>query len=224
MKAKSFILVLAAVIGWGAASGEYRVWTGNTGSQLKAELVEETGGKVILRAENGRVLRVPRSYLVKEDVAYLDSLTLPVLGIRPDIEVESRYLSGAGVVQVVKHSIEIRKVSSLPYSQPVEITMFLVGTIGSEPTYVVLQRTQDKVAFTAVRRNPVITGPDLSLGTVELQKKYDVDYVGHLILATAPDGRIITIESDNKILEANAGFIARFQPGDLFGKDMQLLE
>jgi hypothetical protein len=207
-----------------SVQAEMRTWTGSTGSQIKAELVGESGGKVVLRNEAGRELKVPRSYLSPADIAYLDSQIVPVLAIKPEIKVESIFKSGAGVVQVVQYKIEVRKVSSDPYQSPVQVSLYLIGAVGAEKTYVVLQRTQKEVRFTEADHNPRITGPDLSLGSQELQDKYDVEYVGHLIIASTSDGRIIKVESDNKTLEVNAGFISTFTPGDLFGSDMKLIE
>ena len=88
----------------------------------------------------------------------------------------------------------------------------------------VLQRTKERVRFTAEIRNPEITGPDLSLGSQELQEKYDIDYMGYLIIGSSTGGQIIEVESDQKIIEANAGFISKFKAGDLFGSDMKLIE
>jgi hypothetical protein len=223
MKCRICVAILAVLL-VDSAVAEFRTWTGSTGSQIKAELVKEADGKVILRDETGRELKVPRSYLSAVDIAYLDSHIVPTLGIKPSIRVQSEYITGAGVVQRVHYSIEVRKVSSADYHLPVTIMMYLVGSIGDEPTYVVLQRTEKQVRFTAEIRNPSITGPALSLGSPEMQRKHDVDYIGYLILAVARDGRIISIESDHDMLETNAGFIGKFKAGDLFGADMKLLE
>jgi hypothetical protein len=223
MKSRIITWMLAVLIAQ-SVQAELRTWTGNTGSQIKAEFIEEAGGRVVLRTEAGRELRVPRSYLSLADIEHLDSLNVPVLGIRPDVKVESEFKSGAGVVQVVKYEIEVRKVGSVPYKSPVNIVLYLIGTVSDDETYVVLQRTQEQVQFSTANRNPRITGPDLSLGSPELQKKYDVDYVGYLVIASTTSGRIIDVESDNIILKANAGFISKFKAGDLFGSDMKRLD
>jgi hypothetical protein len=223
MKSHIITWMLAGLIAQ-SVQAEIRTWTGNTGSQIQAELVKEAAGKVILRDETGKERKVPRSFLSPVDIEYLDSLIVPTLGINPDVKVESEFKSGAGVVQVVKYTIEIRKVSSDPYESPVNIELYLIGTIGDDTTYVVLHRTKEQVRFTAGTRNPKITGPDLSLGSPELQKKYDVDYVGYLIIASSAGGQIIEVQSDKKIIEANAGFISKFKAGDLFGSDMKPIE
>jgi hypothetical protein len=207
-----------------SAGAEFRNWTGSSGTQLKAELVEDAGGKVILRDESGRERKVPRSYLCPDDIEYLDSLIVPVLGINPDIKLVSEIHSAAGVVQVVKYTIEVRKISSAPYGSPVNISLYLIGSIGDDATYVVLQRTKEQIQFTAASRNPKITGPDLSLGSQSLQHKHDIDYVGYLIIASSSRGRIITVKSDQKILETHAGFISKFEAGDLFGSDMKPIQ
>jgi hypothetical protein len=223
MKNRMIAWALTALLAQ-AVQAEMRTWTGNTGSQLTAEFVEETGGKVLLHDETGRELRVPRSYLSPADIEYLDSLVVPILGIHPDIKVESVFKPDSGVVQVVKYSIEVRKISSSPYESPVDVSLYLFGVIGDDKTYVVLQRTQEQIRFTAGNRNNLITGPDLSLGSPEIQKKYEVDYVGYLIVVSTPGGRIIEVKSDNKMLAANAGFISKFKPGDIFGPDMKPIE
>ncbi len=207
-----------------SVQAEFRTWTGSSGSQLKAEFIEEAGDKIVLRDESGRKLKVPRSYLSAGDIDYLNGQIVPVLGIKSEIKVESEIHSSAGVVQVVKYTIEIRKVSSTPYESPVEVALYLVGSIGKDKTYVVLQRTQKQVWFTAQKRNPIFTGPDLALGSKELQKKYDIEYVGYLVIASTTGGRIIEVNSDNKTLETNAGFIASFRGGDLFGSDMKRIQ
>jgi len=43
-------------------------------------------------------------------------------------------------------------------------------------------------------------------------------------VVSTPGGRIIEVKSDNKMLAANAGFISKFKPGDIFGSDMKLIE
>ena len=223
MKSRIIQWTLAVLIAQ-SVQAELRTWTGTTGSQIKAEFVKEAGGKVVLREESGRERKVPRSFLSSADIAFLDSLVVPVLGIKPDVKVESIFKSVAGVVQIVKYTIEVRKISSDPYSSSVNLSLYLIGTVGPEKTYVVLQRTEEKIRFTARDRNPHVTGPDLSLGSPELQEKYDIDYVGYLIVASTSRGQIIKVQSDNKILEANAGFISKFKAGDLFGDDMTRVE
>ena len=224
MKNGIMIWMLAGLVALSVQS-EIRIWTATTGSQISAEFIEETGGRVILRTENGRELKVPRSYLSPSDIKHLDSLNVPVLGIRPDVKIESIFKSGVGVVQVVKYVIEVRKVSSPPYESPVNVVLYIIGGIGDEEgAYVVLQRTQERVTFSSAKRNPTITGPDLSLGSPELQKKYDIDYVGYLVIVSVPGGQIIAVESDAVMLKTNAGFISKFKAGDLFGSDMKPLD
>lgn len=217
------VSTLLAVLLAGAARAELRTWTGTTGSQLQAELVKEADGKVVLRDETGRELKVPRSYLSKADIAYLDSHAVPVISIKPNVQVHSEYQIGHGVVQMVKYDIEIRKINSDPYAQPFEVVLYLVGNIG-ENNYVVLQRTVKQVRFTEANRNPHVSGPDLSLGSPELQKKYEVKYVGHLVVARTRAGRIIEVASDNPMLESNAGYLVKFGAGDIFGKDMKPID
>jgi hypothetical protein len=223
MKSRRIAAILAVLLG-SSALAEFRTWTGTTGSQLKAELIKDSEGRVFLRDETGRERMVPRSYLSPADIEYLDNLVAPTLKMEPDIKVVSVFKSGAGVVQVVRYSIEVRKISSASYTAPIRIALHLVGTVGVEKTFVVLQRTDEPIRFTSAKRNVRISGPDLSLGSPELQKKYDVEYVGYLIIASTTDGRIIQVESDNKELKANAGFISKFKAGDLFGSDMKLID
>ena len=141
MKNRMITWALAALLAQ-AAQAEMRIWTGNTGSQLTAEFVAETAGKVVLRDETGRELKIPRSFLSPADIEYLDSRIVPVLGIQPDIKVESVFKPDSGVVQVVKYSIEIRKVSSPPYESPMNVALYLIGAIGDDKAHVVLQRTR----------------------------------------------------------------------------------
>ncbi len=220
---RHIIAVLTVALLSGTARSEVRTWTGSSGSQLKAELIKETGGKVILRDETGRELKVQRSYLSRADIAYLDDQIVPVIGINPKIKVTSVFKTGVGVVQVVEHEIEVRQISSAVYSQPILVTLSLVGSVGGK-NYVVLQRTQEQVTFTAHNRKSHISGPDLSLGSPELQKKYDIKYIGYLIVATTHSGRVINVESDSDLLKSNAGFITEFKAGDLFDADMKLLD
>ncbi|MCF7817011.1 MAG: hypothetical protein K9M54_03925 [Kiritimatiellales bacterium] len=206
------------------ALAETRIWTSNVGSQLKAELVKETGDKVVLRDETGRELRVSRSYLSPDDIEYLDSRILPVLGLKSDIKVESVVKTGLGVVQVVDYSIEVRQIGSEPYVSPVNVVLYLIGMVGDNKAYVVLQRTQEQVRFTAEQRNPKFSGPSLSLGSPEIRKRNGVEYLGYLITVSTPGGQIIEVKSDHELLEANAGFISKFNAGDLFGPDMMLIK
>ena len=223
MKSRMPAAMLAVLLGGSTFAG-LRTWTGTTGSQIKAELIKDSDGKVVLRDESGRNRTVPRSFLSPADIEYLDNLIAPTLKMESEIKVASVYKSAAGVVQVVRYSIEVRKISSATYTAPIRIALYLVGSIGKDKTYVVLQRTDEKIQFGGDSRNALITGPDLSLGSPELQKKYDVEYVGYLIIASIQNGQIIQVESDDKVLQANAGFISKFKAGDLFGADMKLLE
>lgn len=223
MKHSGAVAWLAVLLAFPAFS-EVRVWTGTTGSQFKGELVSQSGGIVVLRDENGRELKVPRTYLSLEDIEYLELMALPIVVVEPEIRVHSEYRGGIGVVQAVRYSIEIRKVSSDPYLAPLSVSLCLVGTIGDKQTYTLLQKSEKEVRFAADSRNLKVSGPDLSLGSPELQNKYDVQYVGYLIVLAANDGRVLAIESDSSMLKDYAEAILGLNPGDLFGEDMKLLE
>lgn len=223
MKHRSIVTWLAVLLA-GPVFSEYRTWTGTTGSQFKGELVSQSGGTIVLRDETGRELKVPRDYLSLGDIQYLDSVAVPIVVIEPDIRVHSEYRSGIGVMQMVRYSIALRKVSSDPYDAPISVSLCLVGTIGNKQTFTLLQKSKQELRFADGNRNLRVSGPDMSLGSPEIQKKFDVEYEGFLIVVAANDGRILAIDSDSAMLEANAEAIVNFKAGDLFGEDMTLLD
>jgi len=57
-----------------AAPGEYRTWTSRKGTRIKATLVRQSGGQVVLRNEAGKTFRVSGRALSAADTAYLDGL------------------------------------------------------------------------------------------------------------------------------------------------------
>jgi hypothetical protein len=78
IRMKKFLLIFllasnVLLIDGGAAEG-VRTWTSTSGTELTAELVSAAGGKVVLKAAEGRVINLRLDQLSKADQEYLASL------------------------------------------------------------------------------------------------------------------------------------------------------
>jgi len=224
-KAGMIALGLLVVLTSQQVAAEVRTWTGSNGSRLEADFVKEVAGKVVLRSTAGKELRVPRSYLAKEDIEYLDLNTPPRAAIVSTVKVSEVELEDDLSADVVKSKISIRKTSSPPYSLPVTATLFLIGVVGCNENYVVLERCKSDLRFTSENRNqPNLEVPAFRLYDINFEGVIGIEYEGYLVVVTDPNGIVLAVESNRTAIEKNGIKLLQCKVGDQFDRNIEMVQ
>lgn len=121
---KRVILMIYVICTALLLKAEMRIWTGKNGQTFEAEYVRDASGKVWLKPQQGKTRVVPVDALTQEDQNYILKKTLPKLEAHVDDDIK-RSTVGSDIDNVaadIRHSVEIKKTSRMPY--PVEYEMF----------------------------------------------------------------------------------------------------
>ena len=76
---QTLLIAVAVMVGLSAFAGELRLWTLAGDQTIEAEFVSVIGDKVVLKKKRGKVVKVPRRSISREDLVYIDLCQPPAL-------------------------------------------------------------------------------------------------------------------------------------------------
>ena len=213
-------------------SEEIRAWTTAKGRTLNAEFQTIIGGKVVLKNEKGKQIKMPFDQLSAEDQRYIEFATPPKFLInfskssssipRPT---PSPYESNPRPLQLVDFTFgtRLKQQSTKPYPHELMIEYFVFGEEVDGDNYVLLDRQQS--TFTPTKENRGIhefySEKPIRIQTTAIRSSSPMrgtKYGGFLITITDEQGRIIQYKSSNKWLIESLETLKKLPVGKHFDK------
>jgi hypothetical protein len=144
---KSFILLSMIAI-CAVVYAEPRIWTLKSGKTLEAELVSMMGGKVSLKTNRGKLIKVPESEMSLEDITFIELYNPPNLELGASRTTKQRVFpdSFGELPSAVYNDVTavVKQKSTRPYKHPLTIEFFVVGEEKSGDKYILLDYKKEE--------------------------------------------------------------------------------
>lgn len=192
MKIGIILCVLLAAIPM--TYGKMRTWTSKKGQTLKAEYVNSTAGKVILKSAGGKEKKIPITGLCQADQDYIYLKTPPKLKIKFDTNEKSSEVDGYKRVSKVKCEVTIIKSDARPYPGELKVYFFVVGWVSDRDNYILLDRKEETFKIEAKSGSEHRVHGKLVQVEHSTYSKWGVKYEDYLVCIKTSDGRIVATE------------------------------
>lgn len=218
-------VLLSAVAMFGAVlatPAEYRVWTSADGATVIAEFQSRSGDKVLLETADGRTLNVPFDRLSPDDRKYAELHTPPRLAVEVDPNenhVSDSVLQRAGEGYIIlDFTVTVRKRSSMSYSHPLRLDLYVVGVQEMAGHYTILQHVSSRIFFTGKTSKRIIRADQLLLKQTPEEKSSESDYEGYLLVITDDRDEQLVVQSNRKAFEKNTALFTGGKKGMTFSR------
>ncbi|RKX43790.1 MAG: hypothetical protein DRP64_07700, partial [Verrucomicrobia bacterium] len=210
-----------------------RLWTLTNGRTCEAELVSVIGGKVVLKKSRGKLIKIPKGQMSKEDLKFIQLEMPPELDISFSKQSKQRvFPHSRGVDRPIPtqyffvFSSTIKQTSTRDYDQELKVELFTVGAEYGGDKYILLD--YQKGRFTPTRGNQrsfrleseTVAVLDYLVGTASTggYQHRGQKYASYLVVVTDSRGKIIAHETPKKWLFENLENLREISVGNFIDK------
>jgi len=224
-----FGVVVFSVLWAGVSCAESRIWTSKKGDAIEAEYVKMFAGKVVLKTNDGKMLKVPVDGLCAADREYLAATVPPKIEISVDVDVgrESEY-SGYDYdrkSESIKCSAVLKKTNKEPCSRKFTAHIYVFARKERGDTRWLVSRVKESVSF-ADRKVAQFTTP---VARVQYTKSgysgsHGFRYEGYLVVVVDDAGQIVAMKSNQGKYEKSWSKIKDASKGAQFDRSFDLMD
>ncbi len=208
----------------GVLAVEYRMWTDKKGNSIEAELVCESGGKVVIRDRQGKLRKLAPEKLSAADQKYLRTAFPPkteiVFSKKQDRTKDKDGSEWAWVD--MECEITIKKKNRMPYDGTLTAILLVVGRDDRQSDYILLDRQEATFDFIKAK-SFLLKGNHFRMR--EYGNYYHdrgTEYVGYLAVVLDKDGNVIDVKSSRKEFAEKCKMMLEIKKGTHFNKDMRI--
>ena len=215
----------------GSDENKMRTWTLVGGRTFEAEFVSLVGDKVAFKKARGKLTKIPRGEMSKEDLTFIQLEEPPELDIsfskksRQRVYPESLSNQPRPTSYNYVFSAKIKQISTKRYDQELQVEVFVIGAEIGGNKYILLDRHKHR--FTPTKENQrfgqfegenvVLT--DYLIGTNQIGRQHrGRKYSSFLVVVTDSRGKIIAHETPKKWLFENLENLRGVPVGRYFDK------
>lgn len=203
MRTAGLLLVLLYFAAEAGAGG--RTWTLENGQTFDAEFVQVMGGKAVLKAPSGRLVKIELADLSAEDRTFMELARPPRFDLSFRRKSEQKHFSprfGSTLlpeIQINTFGARIRQTGAGRYNHELHIEFFAIGRERAGDRFILLDRQSS--AFTpglGNHRSHEFWGREVELDKYEIfyiDKPRGKKYAGHLIIVTDERGEVIASQA-----------------------------
>ncbi len=224
-----FGIVVLLVLWAGVSCAESRIWTSKKGDAIEAEYVKMFAGKVVLKTNDGKMLKVPVDGLCAADREYLAAVIPPKIEISVDVDVgsESDYSSYDydRKSESIKCLAVLKKTNKEPCNRKFTAHIYVFARKEKGDTRWLVSCVKKPVSFADVNVARFTT----PVARVEYTKSYSGSrgfrYEGYLVVVVDDDtGQIAAIKSNQGKYEKSWSKIKDASKGAQFDRSFDLMD
>ncbi|RKX40822.1 MAG: hypothetical protein DRP64_12085 [Verrucomicrobia bacterium] len=215
-----------------AVEEKTRIWTGQDGKVLEAELITVIGNKAVLKDAHGKQRKIPLTQLSEEDRLFIELANPPKFNIDFSKKSSTRSIDGGPFAADLRwvpriydyiFSARLKQTSVGEYNHELHVELIVFGEEINGNNYILLDRQES--TFTPTKENG--RSHEFHGGKVMLEVRdwtFFADlykgekYGGYLIVVTDQRGEIIDVGTSHKWLPGIADKLRDFPLGKHFDK------
>ena len=200
------------------AFGEFRIWEDSTGKSIEAEYVSEQSGKVVLKLQNGKIIRVNPATLSANDREYVTQQIKPSLVLeieKKDVRVNDRKQRLVRNNEVQLTAV-IEKKSTRLYDATLTATFIFIGNNERSDHKIIVKKSA--VPFTIDQEKTLNEQATFAAKKSRFIKSSYHAYEGYLLVITDGAGEIVEAKSNTASYERHAEKLIALNEGTEFDK------
>ncbi|VGO14284.1 hypothetical protein PDESU_02843 [Pontiella desulfatans] len=201
---KISFLLIGLLLACSAAFAEPRVWTLKNGKTLEAEFVSMIGGKVSLKTDRGKVIKVPEEDMSAEDITYIELSSPPDLDLSASRTTKQRVfadsLSELPSAMYNDFTAVVKQKSTRPYNHELTLEFFVVGEEKAGDKFILLDYKKENFRLSDGSRS-VFELPSKTIELIEFEMNGQLRgelYEGYMLVVTDSRGEVIAHRAKNE--------------------------
>lgn len=200
------------------ARAEFRVWSSKDGySNVEAQFIQMSGGKVVLEKPDGTRIMVPRNKLCDKDQQYLASIVPPEIKIDVDRDISTEkteeYTYSEYKRDTITISVTIKKVSREPCTQKFKAYLYVIAGQYKGGGSMVIASSDRSFSFEKEKPTEFSATGSVEYSNTYSRGKSGWEYEGYIVVVEDEKGNIIQVETNKSAYENKLDLIKRNKDG-----------